>query len=58
MSRTSIQRQIKQSLAAQAREQQAHDSISAADHYTVADRAAAETLEAAELFAAFIAEEI
>lgn len=57
-SRTTNRRQIKQVQAAQAREQQVNDSITAADHYTAADRATAENMEAAELFAAFIAEEI
>ncbi len=57
-SRTTNRRQIKQAQAAQAREQRARDAVNAADHYTAADRAAAETLEANELFAAFIAEEL
>lgn len=38
--------------------QRINSDINAADHYTDADRVIAETLEAAELFAAFIAEEI
>jgi hypothetical protein len=56
-SRTTNRRQIKQVQAAQAREQRTNDAINAADHYTTADRATAEALEAAELFAAFAAEE-
>jgi hypothetical protein len=56
-SRTTNRRHVAQLQAAQTREQQVNDSIAAADHYTAADRVTAETLEAAELFAAFIAEE-
>jgi hypothetical protein len=56
-SRTTNRRHLNQLQAAQAREQQVNDCIIAADHYTTADRAAAENLEAAELLAAFIAEE-
>ena len=57
-SRTTNRRHLNQLQVAQAREQQVTDSITAADHYTSADRATAETLEAAELLASFIAEEL
>jgi hypothetical protein len=55
---TTNRRQIKQAQAKQDREQHINNSIAAADHYTTDDRAIAETWEAAELFAAFIAEEL
>ena len=56
-SRTTNRRQIKQVQAAQVREQQANDSIKAADHYTAADRATSEALEATEMLAEFVARE-
>lgn len=51
-------RYIKLAAAQREQEQRSQQAITAADHYTAADRATAETLEAAELFAAFAADEI
>ena len=57
-SRTTNRRQIKQAAAKRELEQRTEQSINAADHYTAADRAAAENFEASELFDAFVAEEL
>jgi len=56
--RTTNRRQIEQVQTSLAREKQFNDRIAAADHYTAADRATAENLEATEMLAAFLAEEI
>jgi len=55
---TTNRRHLKQLQAAQALEQRVKKAVSDADHYTETDRAVAESLEAAELFRAFLAEEL
>lgn len=57
-SRTTNRRQIKQAAAKRELDQRVEQAASAADHFTAADRAVAENLEARDLFRAFIAEEI
>ena len=55
---TATRRQIKQAAALRGLEQRLEQSIAAADHYTASDRAIAENLEAADMLAAFLAEEV
>jgi len=55
---TTNRRHLKKLQAAQALDQRVKKSISDADHYTETDRAVSESLEAAEMFRAFLAEEI
>lgn len=57
-STSNIRRQIKQAAAKRELNQRTEQTISAADHFTAADRAVAEALEASELFAEFAAEEL
>jgi hypothetical protein len=55
---TTISRHIKQAAAVRELEQRATQAADAADHYTSADRATAEALEAADLLAEFTATEV
>jgi hypothetical protein len=57
-SRTTNRRQIKQVAATLEQAARIERLINAADHYTEADRVTAESLEAAELLSAFLAEEL